>query len=79
MALSTEGVFTGLVPVHGSSVWGSGQASACLSGECHFFYFLSPRLSTVFVISDETGSELYKIESDYLDKAGIKAIFSEYL
>jgi hypothetical protein len=31
------------------------------------------------VISDETGSELYKIESDYLDKAGIKAIFSEYL
>lgn len=54
----------------------SGQWSG---DEHHFFYFLSPRLSTVFVISDETGSELYKIESDYLDKAGIKAIFSEYL
>ena len=62
------------------AVFVNNRESGQWSGGGHqFFYFLSPRRSTVFVISNETDGELYKVESDYLDKAGIKAIFAEYL
>ncbi|PVY76439.1 hypothetical protein C8D92_105192 [Tamilnaduibacter salinus] len=50
------------------------------SGEGHqFYYFVSPEQSTVFIISDKKNEAVYKVESDYLDKDAIKAIFSEYL
>lgn len=48
-------------------------------GDRQFFYFLSPKRSTVFLVSPAEGGTLYKVESDFLDKASLKGLFSQYL
>ncbi len=62
------------------AVFANDADSGSWSGASHkFFYFISKNQSTVFVLPEEPGDTLYKVESDYLDKAGVKAIFSKYL
>ncbi|UQG57787.1 MULTISPECIES: hypothetical protein [unclassified Marinobacter] len=44
-----------------------------------FFYFIGSDKSTVFLIKKGTNNKTYKIESNFLNKEGIKDIFSSYL
>lgn len=62
------------------AVFVRGRESGVWSGgDQQFFYFVSEKRSTVFLVPPADEGPLYKIESDFLDKAAIRNIFSQYL
>lgn len=48
-------------------------------GDYDFFYFISTKQSTVFVVTDDASREILKIESNFLKEKEIREIFSGYL
>lgn len=44
-----------------------------------FFYFLGPKKSTVFMLGEQSGGEIYKIESNFQSKRELRRVLSDYL
>lgn len=49
------------------------------SDDKEIFYFIGPDKSTVFLVEEGADNKIYKIESNFLSKMGIKKIFASHL